>query len=48
MKCVCVWLGAGGELIRGLGWGFNNHVGTGGMLGVFLCCDGVEGSGKVE
>ena len=38
MRCVCVWLGAvwvergGGEWMRGLGFGFTNPVGTGGML----------------
>ena len=37
MTCGCVWLGAawverGGEWMRGLGLGFNNPVGTGGVL----------------
>ena len=36
--------GEGGEWIRGLGLGFTNPVGTGGVLGVCLGCGGV-GSG---
>ena len=47
-RCVCVWLGAawvekGGEWMRGLGLGFTNPVGTGGVLDVWLClgCGGV-------
>ena len=37
-----------GEWMRGLGLGFTNHVGTGGVLGVCLClgCDGVGGVGR--
>ena len=41
---MCMWLGAVYEgWIRGLGLGFNNHVGTGGALDVCLCfsCGGV-------
>ena len=39
--------GVGGELIRGLGLGFINPVGTGGVLDVCLslCCGGVCGNG---
>ena len=42
--------GVGGERnewIRGLGLGFTNHVGTGGVLNVLLClgCGGVGGVG---
>ena len=41
MRYVCVWLGRrgwrGGESIRGLGLGFTNLVGTGGVLDVCLC-----------
>ena len=38
-----------GEWMRGLGMGFNNHVGTGGVLDVCLCfgCGGVGGVGGV-
>ena len=37
--------GVGGEWMRGLGWDFTNHVGTGGVLDVCLCldCSGVRG-----
>ena len=35
----------GGEWMRGLGLGFTNHVGTGGVLDVCLCCAGVGGVG---
>ena len=35
--------GEGGELVRGLGLGFTNPVGTGGVLDVCLCCGGVGG-----
>ena len=51
--CVCVWLGAAwverGEWMRGLGLGFTNPVGTGGVLDVCLCfgCGGL-GDGCVE
>ena len=33
--------------MRGMGLGFTNHVGTGGVLDVCLCfgCDGVGGVG---
>ena len=49
----CVWVGSGrrswrgGEWMRGLGLGFTNHVGTGGVLDVCLCfgCSGVGGVG---
>ena len=39
----------GGELMRALGLGFTNHVGTGGVLDVCLClgCGGVGGEGGV-
>ena len=39
--------GEGGERMRGLGSGFNNLVGTGGVLKVCLCfgCGGVGGVG---
>ena len=30
--------GEGGEWMRGLGLGSTNHVGTGGVLDVCLCC----------
>ena len=48
VRCVCVWLGVarverGGEWMRGLGLGFTNPVGTGGVLDVCLCCGGVGG-----
>ena len=49
MRCVCVGWGrhgwVGGELMRGLGLGFTNPVGTGGMLDMCLCfdCGGVCG-----
>ena len=29
--------GVGGEVVRGLGLGFTNHVATGGVLDVCLC-----------
>ena len=52
VTCVCVWLGAvwverGGESMRELDFGFTNHVGTGGVLGMCLCfgCGGVGGVG---
>ena len=36
--CMClVRGGVGGEGVRGLGLGFTNPVGTGGMLDVCLC-----------
>ena len=48
--CMCLTRGgmggegmSGGEWMRGLGLGFNNPVGTGGVLGVCLCL----GSGSV-
>ena len=48
MTCVCVWLRVvwverQGEWMRGLGLGFTNPVGTGGVLDVCLCfgCSGV-------
>ena len=46
--CVCVWVGVGGEGgegMRGLGFGFTNLLGTGGVLDVCLCfgCGGVGG-----
>ena len=34
----CGW--EGGELMRELGLGFTNPVGTGGVFGMFLCFDG--------
>ena len=39
--------GEGGEWMRGLGSGFTNSVGTGGVLDVCLCfgCGGVGGVG---
>ena len=39
--------GEGGELMRGLGLGFTNPVGTGGVLDVCLClgCGCVGGVG---
>ena len=45
MRCVCVWLWAESEWMRGLGLGFTNPVGTGGALDVCLClgCGGVCG-----
>ena len=51
MRCECVWLGAAwkerGEWMRGLGFGFTNLVGTGGVLHVWLClgCSGMGGVG---
>ena len=51
VRCVCVWLegvdGEGGEWVRGLGLGFTNLVGTGGVLDMCLCfgCGGVGGVG---
>ena len=40
--CMCLvregW-GVRGEWVRGFGLGFNNHVGTGGVLDVSLCLD---------
>ena len=46
VRCVCVWQRGwrGGEW-RGLGLGFTNPVGTGGMLDMCLClgCGGVGG-----
>ena len=50
VRCVCFARGGvggeGGEWMRGLGWGFTNPVGIGGVLDVCLCfaCGGV-GSG---
>ena len=39
--CICLARGGvgreGGEWIRGLGLGFTNHVGTGGVLDICLC-----------
>ena len=47
VKCIlniCIWLGrCWGDSIRGLGLGFINPVGTGGVLDVCLCCGGVGG-----
>ena len=51
--CICMCLarggvgGEGGELMRELGLGFTNPVGTGGVLGMCLCfgCSGVGGVG---
>ena len=49
--CMCLALGGvgdeGGECIRGLGLGFTNRVGTGGVLDICLClvCGGVIGVG---
>ena len=42
LRCVCVWIGAKWVEI-GLGLGFTNRVGTGGVLDVCLClgCSGV-------
>ena len=37
MECFCDWLGAGGKWMRGLGLGFTNPVGTGGVCDVCLC-----------
>ena len=37
------WGGVGGEWLRGLGLGFTNPVGTGGVLEMYLCCGGVGG-----
>ena len=41
VRCACVWLGTvlaeRGEWMRGLGLGFTNPVGTGGVLDVCLC-----------
>ena len=42
-RCVCVWLWAAwvervGKWMRGLGLGFTNPVGTGGVLGVGGVC----------
>ena len=55
MRCVCIWLRAGrrgwrgGEWVRGLGLGlgFTNPVGPGGVLDVCLCfgCGGVGSVG---
>ena len=52
VRCVCVWFGAAwvegeGEGMRGLGVGFSNAVGTGGVFDVCLClgCGGVGGVG---
>ena len=49
VRCVCVGLGRrvrrGGEWMKGLGLGFTNHVGTGGVLDVCLGCGGVGGLG---
>ena len=41
-RVKCVWLGVAWEdmEVRGLGLGFTNPVGTGGVLDVFLCCGG--------
>ena len=35
-----------GEWVRGLGLGFINPVGTGGVWDVCLCCGGVGGLGR--
>ena len=49
--CMCLARGSvggeGGEWIKGLGLGFTNPVGTGGVLDVCLCfgCGGVCGGG---
>ena len=42
-----VWVARGSEWMRGLGLGFTNPVGTGGVLDVCLClvCSGVGGVG---
>ena len=52
MRCVCVFClggvgGEGGEWMRGLGLGFTNPVGTGGVLDVCVClgCGSVGGVG---
>ena len=52
VRCICVWFGVawverGGVWMRGLGLGFTNHVGTGGVLDVCLCfgCGRVGGVG---
>ena len=37
--------GRGGDWIRGLVLGFNNHLGTRGVLDMCLCCDVVCGVG---
>ena len=44
---LCGWRGAGGEWMRGLGLGFTNPMGTGGVLDVCMCfgCGGVGGVG---
>ena len=43
-RTACVRLGRrGGEWVRGLGLGFTNPVGTGGVLGECLGCGGVGG-----
>ena len=50
VRCVCVWLGAAWveRGMRGLGLGFINSVGTGGVLGVCLGCGGGEWVGGLE
>ena len=51
MECVCLARGVvggeWGEWMRGLGLGFTNPVGTGGVLDMCLCfgCGGVGGVG---
>ena len=52
VRCVCGrlgrcrWRGGGGEWMRGLGLGFTNPVGTGGVLNLCLWfgCGGVGGA----
>ena len=45
--CMCLARssegGEGGEWIRGLDLGFTNHLGTGRVFDVCLCCGGVGG-----
>ena len=49
--CICLALGGvgveGGEWLRGLGLGYTNPVGTGGVVDVWLCyvCGYVGGVG---
>ena len=43
VTCVCVWFGAGGEWVTGLGLGFTHSGGTWGKWDMCLCfgCGGV-------